>query len=169
MPQLTFLSPQGYLKIVENDGNITHLNWVTEQSIGLEKCVNTDLLLETKKQVLAYFEGKKTNFLDLPLSPKGTQFQQNVWTALSNIQYGKVKTYGDIAREVGSVARAVGGACGANPIPIIIPCHRVIAGNQNLGGFSGGQQGQGDQSKKELLLIEGFKLFEDKQPDLPGL
>ncbi len=167
MHQLTFSSPQGYLNITEDSGKIIRLEWVKEQDP--DKQDQTSLLLEAKKQVLEYFDGKRTNFDDLPLMPKGTEFQQNVWKALYDIPYGKVKTYGDIAREVASVARAVGGACGANPIPIIIPCHRVIAGNQNLGGFSGGQEGQGKTSKKELLLIEGYEMFEDKQPGLPGL
>ncbi|OUS16859.1 hypothetical protein A9Q97_02015 [Rhodospirillales bacterium 47_12_T64] len=167
MHQLTFLSPQGYLNICEDDNKIISLNWVDDTETKNKD--ETDLLLQCKKQVLEYFEGKRTSFDNLPLSPKGTEFQRNVWKALYEIPYGKVKTYGDIAREVSSVARAVGGACGANPIPIIIPCHRVIAGNQNLGGFSGGQKGQGGKSKKELLFIEGFEMFEDKQPGLPGL
>ncbi|WP_419903180.1 methylated-DNA--[protein]-cysteine S-methyltransferase [Kiloniella sp.] len=167
MYQLTFLSPQGLLNISEDNEKLVSLNWV-DSSTPLNKD-ETPLLLRVKEQILEYFEGKRTSFDDLPLHPKGTQFQQNVWKALYDIPYGKVKTYGDIAREVTSVARAVGGACGANPIPIIIPCHRVIAGNQNLGGFSGGQKGQGSTSKKELLLIEGYEMFEDKQPGLPGL
>ena len=164
MYHLTFPSPQGFLNVTEDDGKIVKLDWLEKKDDKQQ--TETPLLLECKKQVEEYFRGERTAFDELPLAPKGTDFQKNVWQALNKIAYGKVKTYGDIAHEVGSVARAVGGACGANPIPIIIPCHRVIAGNQTLGGFSGGQ---GGKSKKELLFLEGYELFEEKQPTLPGL
>ena len=164
MYHLTFTSPQGYLDVAEEDNKIVRLQWINDKKLYEQS--PTPLLLKCKKQLEQYFAGKRNNFDDIPLAPKGTNFQKNVWNALYKIPYGKVKTYGDIAHEVESVARAVGGACGANPIPIIIPCHRVIAGNQVLGGFSGGE---GGKSKKELLLIEGYKVFEEHQPSLPGL
>ncbi|MCZ4281177.1 methylated-DNA--[protein]-cysteine S-methyltransferase [Kiloniella laminariae] len=164
MHQLSFSSPQGYLDIAEEDGKIVSLTWLNE-SDELHRD-ETALLLECEKQILEYFHGKRQGFDDIPLNPKGTSFQKNVWDALYRIPYASLKTYGDIAREVGSVARAVGGACGANPIPIIIPCHRIIAGNKGLGGFSGGK---GTSSKLELLALEGVKIFEENQPALPGL
>ncbi|WP_020590422.1 methylated-DNA--[protein]-cysteine S-methyltransferase [Kiloniella laminariae] len=164
MYHLSFSSPQGYLDIAEDDGKIVSLIWL-DGSDDLHRD-ETPLLLECKKQILEYFQGQRQNFDKLPLNPKGTSFQKNVWESLYHIPYGELKTYGDIAREVGSVARAVGGACGANPIPIIIPCHRIIAENKGLGGFSGGK---GTSSKLELLALEGVKIFEENQPSLPGL
>lgn len=164
MYHLTFTSPQGYLDVAEEDNKIVRLQWINNKEHYEQR--PTPLLQKCKKQLEQYFAGKRNNFDDIPLAPQGTNFQKNVWNALYKIPYGKVKTYGDIAHEVESVARAVGGACGANPIPIIIPCHRVIAGNQVLGGFSGGE---GGKSKKELLLLEGYKVFEENQPSLPGL
>ncbi len=92
-------------------------------------------------------------FLPLDLS-NGTTFQRKVWNALRKIPPGKTKSYGEIARAIGrpGAVRAVGGACGANPIPVLIPCHRVLAANKKLGGFSGGLN-----RKRELLAREGVK------------
>lgn len=86
------------------------------------------------------------------LDPAGTAFEHRVWTALRKIPFGEVRTYGQIARAAGrpGAARAVGGACGANPIPVLIPCHRVVAAGGRLGGFSGGLS-----RKRRLLAIEG--------------
>ena len=97
------------------------------------------LLDETERQLGEYFACKRKTF-DLPLAVKGTPFRSAVWDALRRIPYGEVATYGEIAREVGSpgAARAVGGACNANPIAIIIPCHRVVGANGALTGFGGG-------------------------------
>ncbi|WP_239352780.1 methylated-DNA--[protein]-cysteine S-methyltransferase [Snodgrassella communis] len=86
------------------------------------------------KQFDAYFSGKLQTF-NYPPSSAGTVFQQRVWQAIANIPYGQVATYGDIARILGSAARAVGQACGRNPLPIVIPCHRIVSAN-GLGGFS---------------------------------
>ncbi len=92
---------------------------------------------EATSQLAAYFRGELRDF-DLPLDPKGTAFHHRVWAALRRIPYGEVRSYSDLARELGSVARAVGQANGANPIAIILPCHRVIAQDGSLGGYSGG-------------------------------
>ncbi|MBL8237431.1 MAG: methylated-DNA--[protein]-cysteine S-methyltransferase [Bryobacterales bacterium] len=102
---------------------------------------------EAIEQLKAYFAGKLTAF-DLRLAPAGTEFQVSVWRALETIPYGETTTYGAIAKQVGrpSAIRAVGAANGANPIPIIIPCHRVIGSNGKLTGFGGGLP------VKELLL-----------------
>lgn len=99
----------------------------------------------------AYFDGKLEKF-NLPLAPAGTEFQRGVWQAMTQIPYGQTQTYGDLAADSGSLARAVGGACGKNPIPIIIPCHRVMGGGGKLTGFSGGA---GPESKVFLLKLEG--------------
>ena len=94
---------------------------------------------EAIRQLREYFAGKRTRF-DLPLAPKGTEFQRAVWRQLQEIPYGETISYGELARRVGNpkASRAVGAANGANPLPIVIPCHRVIAGDGSIGGFGGG-------------------------------
>lgn len=98
----------------------------------------------------AYFDGAPDPFADLPLNPAGTPFQRRVWAAMQAIPRGRTRTYGELARDLRSSARAVGMACGANPIPIIIPCHRVT-GSGCLGGYSGGE---GPDTKRYLLGLE---------------
>jgi O-6-methylguanine DNA methyltransferase len=90
-----------------------------------------------------------------PLDLAGTEFQKSVWNALRKIPLGKTKSYSEIARAIGrpKAFRAVGGVCGANPIPVLVPCHRVLAANKKLGGFSGGLN-----RKRELLACEGVKI-----------
>ena len=102
------------------------------------------------KQLREYFAGKRTDFA-LPLVPEGTPFQRSVWKALQEIPYGKTISYGELARWVGNpkASRAVGAANGQNPIPIVIPCHRVIGANGTLTGFGGGLP-----IKKALLELE---------------
>jgi methylated-DNA-[protein]-cysteine S-methyltransferase len=111
------------------------------------------LLDEAVRQLEAYFDRRLQAF-DLPLRPQGSQFEQAVWQAMLGIPYGSTRTYADLARITGGVARAVGQACGSNPIPIVIPCHRVT-GSHGLGGFSGGN---GQMTKRRLLGIEGAML-----------
>lgn len=103
------------------------------------------------KQVLAGRAPKKFP----PLDMAGTEFQQSVWNALRKIAPGQTKSYGEIAQAIGKpkAVRAVGGACGANPIPVLVPCHRVLAANKKLGGFSGGLEW-----KRSLLKREGVKI-----------
>lgn len=98
-----------------------------------------DLLAEARRQLAAYFAGELKHF-DLPLAPNGTDFQRRVWSALRKIPFGTAISYLDLARRVGNAAavRAVGAANGRNPIPIIVPCHRVIGSNGSLTGFGGG-------------------------------
>ena len=101
-------------------------------------------------QLNSYFAGELKEF-DLPLAPPGTEFQRKVWSALQEIPYGETRSYGELAREVGNAnaSRAVGAANGRNPIPVIIPCHRVIGGNGSLTGFGGGLE-----TKQHLLKLE---------------
>ena len=107
-----------------------------------------------RRQLAAYLEGTRTSF-DLRLAPAGTAFQQRVWKGLSEIPYGCVISYGELARRIGmpGAARAVGQANGANPIPIVIPCHRVIAADGRIGGFSSGLA-----IKRKLLAHERVEL-----------
>ena len=118
--------------------------------------IGTDRIIEaTKKQLDSYFAGKRKTFA-VPLMLRGTAFQTRVWSALTKIPYGETKSYSAIAAVIGSpkAVRAVGAANGRNPIPIIIPCHRVIGANGSLTGFGGGMD------RKELLLdLEKGALF----------
>ena len=115
----------------------------------------TPVLRETKRQLEAYFAGTLRQF-DLPLQPEGTPFQLRVWEQLRQIPYGQVISYGELARRVDrpGASRAVGGANRRNPIPIIVPCHRVIAANGTLGGYSGNCDGSAE-IKRALLRLEG--------------
>lgn len=103
-------------------------------------------------QLKAYFADPRTRF-DLPLAPDGTLFQQRTWRALQRIPSGTVRTYGELARSLQSAPRAVGGACRANPIPIVVPCHRVVAAN-GPGGFMGATRGRAMDIKRWLLEHE---------------
>lgn len=105
------------------------------------------------EQFDAYFSGRLKSF-DYPVSTQGTAFQQRVWRAIATIPYGEVVCYGDIARLIGSAPRAVGQACGKNPLPIIVPCHRVVA-KQGLGGFGLGNNDSDLAIKRWLLAHEG--------------
>ena len=151
MPQLSLLTPLGEITLSEEDGAIIALDW----GRGRDR-VETPLLRRAAAQVQDYFDGARTVF-DLPLAPQGTPFRLKVWEALRRIPAGETRSYLEIAREVGCAsARAIGGANGANPIPIIIPCHRVVAANGALGGYSGGD---GPATKRYLLDLERRALF----------
>lgn len=115
----------------------------------------TRRLEDLTTQLHDYFSGRRNTF-DFPLAPKGTPFQLDVWHALLEIPYGDTVTYAELARRIGrpSAVRAVGAANGANPIPVIIPCHRVIGSNGTLTGYGGGIE-----RKQWLLALEGRRLF----------
>jgi methylated-DNA-[protein]-cysteine S-methyltransferase len=144
LPQLSLHSPVGDLTLSEEDGAIVAIDWgwVDEQS-------NAPLLAEARRQLQDYFDGERLAF-NLPLAPAGTPYQRRVWQALCEIPPGTTRTYADIARSVGGSPRAVGGANGRNPIPIVIPCHRVVA-TTGIGGYSGGE---GLPTKRFLLALE---------------
>ena len=152
MSYLSFHSPLGMLTVSEDvdpDGApvLVSLDWGWAGDGGAA----TPLLHRVKDQLDSYFDGNLKTF-DLPLAPAGTTFQKRVWTQIAAIRYGQTARYGDLALAVGSAPRAIGGACGRNPIPIIIPCHRVLAGNGSLGGYSGWN---GLDTKRYLLGLEG--------------
>lgn len=129
MPTASVNTPIGRLGLVEEDGRITRVLWACD-----ERPPETPVLREATRQVAAYFTGELTRF-DLPLAPKGSDFHQSVFREMLAVPFGETTTYGAIAKAVGGMAQPVGQACGANPIPVIIPCHRVLAAN-GLGGFS---------------------------------
>ncbi|SCA56354.1 Methylated-DNA--protein-cysteine methyltransferase [Candidatus Terasakiella magnetica] len=141
----SIMSPVGTLSCFEEDDKIIVLEW-GQVPQGIE----TPLLKEAKAQISAYFSAKLTQF-DLPVDPHGTDHQKKVWQKMCEIPFGETRSYGDIAKELNSAAQAVGSACGKNPIPIIIPCHRIIGSNGNKGGYSGGE---GLETKEQLLRLE---------------
>ncbi len=144
MAERTIHSLVGDLRITETDGAITRLAW------GQGVMDATPLLLEAEAQLVAYFSGAREAF-DLPLHVEGSDFQRAVCEAMRAIPFGYTRTYGEIARDLRVPAQAVGQACSANPIPILIPCHRVM-GAKGLTGFSGGG---GVETKVTLLRLEG--------------
>jgi len=149
MATLSISSPVGPLSLEEQDDKIVAISWGKETPPGN----GSPLLEEAARQLQAYFDGKLSHF-DLPLAPAGSPFEKRVWTAMQKIPYGETRCYGDLADAIHSAPRAVGGACGKNPIPIVIPCHRVLA-KSGLGGYSG--QG-GLDTKCALLRLEGAQL-----------
>lgn len=145
MVQHAFHSPLGALTVTEEDDAIVSLDWGWPRDHAA-----TPLLREAERQLTAYFNHKLKRF-DLPLAPRGTPFQGRVWAALRDIPFGARRTYGQIAETIASAPRAVGGACARNPIPILIPCHRVIGVGGRLGGYSGAD---GLETKTRLLRLE---------------
>lgn len=145
MPQLPLLSPLGMLTLSEEDGAIVALDW----GRGRDR-EETSLLRRAADQLQDYFDGLRMEF-DLPLNPPGTPFRRRVWDALRAIPPGQTRTYGEVALQLGTASRAVGGANGSNPIPVIIPCHRVVASRNAIGGYSGGD---GIATKRWLLALE---------------
>ncbi|MGH7122371.1 MAG: methylated-DNA--[protein]-cysteine S-methyltransferase [Acetobacteraceae bacterium] len=142
---LTLETPLGLMTLAEERGAITALFWGTS---GEQQ--PTALLRRASRLLERYFAGQCVAF-DLPLEPAGTPFERRVWKALRTIPWGETRTYGEIARQSGGSPRAVGQAVGHNPIPIIIPCHRVVAA-RGLGGFSAPG---GVDTKRALLKLEG--------------
>lgn len=145
MGHLCVTGPLGELTLFEEHGALVAIEWGRAP-----KGHSSPLLKEAAKQLAAYFDGKLTRF-DLPLAPEGTRFQKAVWAQMRKIPYGKTRTYADLAEALDSAPRAVGGASAANPIPIVIPCHRVVGKNGALVGYSGG----GVDTKARLLHHEG--------------
>lgn len=147
---LAFDSPVGHLVITETGDAVVALGW----GDGADG-ETTPLLVEAQRQIAAYFARRLERF-DLPLAPKGSAHEQRVWAALRQIPYGETRSYSELAYTVGSGPRAIGRACGRNPIAIVVPCHRVLA-KGGLGGYSGGQ---GLSTKRRLLALEGAALPE---------
>jgi len=153
-------SPVGELRLVALDGAITAIDFMpalyAEGRPRGERSDSDPLLVECARQLSEYFKGDRTSF-DLPLAPVGTPFQVRVWEQLRQIEYGTTCSYGQIAGRLemtGHGARAVGLANGKNPIPIVIPCHRVVGADGSLTGYAGGLD-----RKTTLLGLESGALF----------
>ena len=156
MSCLSIPTPIGHLMIEEEGDAIVAISWPSPcpsplAGEGRAAVSNgSPLLAEAAAQLDAYFAGHLTRF-DLPLALSGSPFETRVWTAMQAIPYGETRCYGDLAGTIGSAPRAVGRACGRNPIPIVIPCHRVLA-KTGIGGYSGAG---GLATKRRLLALEG--------------
>ena len=151
MPQLSMHTPVGEVTLTEEDGAIVAVDW----GRGRDQQV-TPLLARAREQMNEYFDGARTEF-DLPLASEGSEFQKKVWAELRRIPYGDTATYGDIAHRLGYepvIARAVGTANASNPLPIVVPCHRVIGSDGKLTGYAGGID-----RKRTLLELEQPGLF----------
>jgi methylated-DNA-[protein]-cysteine S-methyltransferase len=146
MQSVSFDSPIGILTVQAAGGAIVRLHWGRRDG----SAALPPVLMDARRQLAAYFAGRRQRF-DLSLAPGGSPFQLAFHAALCAIPYGQTRTYGDLAKDLGVSPQAIGQACGANPIPILIPCHRVLAAH-GLGGYSG--EG-GVEAKVALLRLEG--------------
>jgi methylated-DNA-[protein]-cysteine S-methyltransferase len=172
-PSLVVGSPVGWLELVERDGALTGIRFDArpagadapdrcadvDQVVDARPVAVSELLVEARDQLRAYFAGELRRF-DLPLRPAGTPFQQRVWALLADVAWGTTTTYGALAAALGMPAgasRAVGAANGANPLPIVLPCHRVVGSDGTLTGYAGGLD-----RKAALLRLEGVPTEADQ-------
>lgn len=147
MASLEIESPLGALTIRAEAGSVVQLDW---GGAPRRDGPGAPVLHEAAAQLRDYFDRRRTAF-DLALAPPGDAFRQDFYAVLCAIPFGQTRTYGDLARDLGVPAQAIGQACGANPIPILIPCHRVLSAT-GLGGYSGAG---GIEAKVALLKLEG--------------
>ena len=143
-------SPFGPLIVEEEGRAITAVRWGAHPVESAAAPVQTPLLQEAAAQIGAYFEGRLQRF-DLPLAPQGSAFQLRLYDELKAIPYGETRRYGELGVRLGVPGRGIGQSCGANPIQILFPCHRVLGAN-GLGGYSGAG---GIETKVALLRLEG--------------
>lgn len=146
----TYATLFGKITINEDgEGNICGLYFPCS-NLPIAEDKETEIIAEAISQVNEYFSGKRKKF-ELPLTCKGTEFQELVWSALSEIPYGETVTYGELAAKLGNPksSRAVGTACAKNPLPIIVPCHRVVQSSGGIGSYAGGKK-----LKEDLLNLE---------------
>ena len=143
-------SPIGELQLFSDGQHIVRINFPNESTEPVTEG-NDPVLDSCASQLAEYFHGTRHHF-QLPLAPRGTEFQLAVWRALADIPFGETRSYGDIAQAIGRprAVRAVGAANGRNPLPIVVPCHRVIGSDGSLTGFAGGLA-----AKTSLLALEG--------------
>lgn len=152
--------------VLVSDEGVIWLNWSSNREEIEEKVREYPVvqvgaavrrnLERARREINEYFEGGRQKFT-IPVVPEGTEFEKQVWQALLKIPFGKCMSYGELAKQIGKpgAARAVGRAAGKNPVPLIIPCHRLIAANGGIGGFAGGLD-----EKRKLLKHEGVQLEE---------
>lgn len=161
IPSFCYKSSIGWIDIIAEENRISHVSFSkAEPSSGPTFAPTLPVLTKTIKLLDTYFAGGAINFAEIPVQVAyGTEFQQQVWNAIQQIPHGEVRSYQWIADQIGrpKSGRAVGNAVGANPVSILIPCHRVIRSNGALGGYGGGLD-----RKRQLLALEGqnIKKFE---------
>lgn len=150
--KLTFDSPVGAITLLAQDNKVVYLTMGSEITPDFGKA---SVLQEAKKQLTNYFKGKNKD-LTFATELKGTDFQRAVWNEIEKIGFGEVTTYAEIAQNIGNpkAVRAVGGAVGSNPVPLIIGCHRVLGASGKITGYSGGD---GLPTKRWLLALEGIE------------
>lgn len=145
-------SPIGQLRLVSDGEKLVAIEFEGRHQVT-DACSEEadEVLCACANQLNEYFGGERKAF-ELPLAPRGTSFQHSVWKALENIPYGTLASYADIARDIDrpTAVRAVGAANGRNPLPIVVPCHRVVGSDGSLTGFAGGIE-----TKRRLLELEG--------------
>ena len=151
---ISFETPIGFFTVESTGEKITRLTMCHRAPDH----GNSAVLKEAKKQITAYFAGKLTKF-DLPVQLSGTEFQKAVWKQIAKTGFGKTISYGEIAQKIGNpqAARAIGGAVGMNPVPLIVGCHRVLGSGGRITGYSGGN---GLATKWQLLELEGIEAKE---------
>ncbi len=150
-----FTSPLGTLSVCVSKGQIVEVGFISEALPSFsESTSDAAIAKEAASQLRDYFAGKRKSF-DLPLHFSGTKFQEEIWHEIAKVPFGQSATYKDLAMRIGKplAARAVGGAVGANPIGIIVGCHRILGSSGRLTGYSGGS---GVPTKKKLLELEGI-------------
>ena len=150
----TIKTPFCHLKVSCQDDRIVAVEYMKRKPPA--KKAEHALLKKMEQQVTAY-SASPTHQFDLPIAPQGTEFQQRVWAELVKIPAGQVKTYGQIAQQLATSPRAVGNACRKNPVPLIIPCHRVVS-QAGIGGFAGATDGEYLNIKRRLLKHEGVEI-----------
>ena len=148
--QACFKAPFATLGITTSDTHLTGVRFMPPDTPALFPRRDSIAHLACV-QLYSYLENPRFEF-DVPIKLAGTHHRIEVWEAMCRIPAGKLRTYGEIARELRSSARAVGGACGANPVPVLVPCHRVVAANGALGGFMGSREGGFELGIKRWLL-----------------
>jgi methylated-DNA-[protein]-cysteine S-methyltransferase len=158
LPQLSLHTPIGAITLSEEDGAIVALDW----GWGRDQTA-TPLLLTARDWLQRYFDGERL-VMRLPVAPHGTPYRRRVWEELRRVAWGETLSYRDLAMRSGGSARSIGGAMANNPIPILIPCHRVlstVAGHIAIGGYSGGE---GLETKGHLLALEGVAVPAPRLP-----
>lgn len=150
MPTLSLHTPIGDITLCEDEGRLVAVEW----GWGSDQD-ETPLLTQARDELNAYFDGTLEQFT-VPLAPYGPPRRLQIWQAMQAIPYGQTKTYGQLAAEIGSSARAVGQACANNPIAIFIPCHRVLSAASGSDNYS---FGEGVETKAMLLSLEGAALI----------
>jgi methylated-DNA-[protein]-cysteine S-methyltransferase len=150
--KLTFQAPVGAITLLANHNKVVYLTIGSEMTPDFGKA---SVLSDAKKQLTSYFKGKSQE-LTFATELEGTEFQRSVWKEIGKIGFGEVTTYAEIATNIGNpkAVRAVGGAVGSNPVPLIIGCHRVLGASGKITGYSGGD---GIPTKRWLLALEGIE------------